>query len=139
MKTIYQTSATVTGGRNGKVSTEDGALALEVRNPKELGGNSAGHTNPEQLFSAGYASCFDSALNMVMSQAKIRPESPSSVKATVGLQQNDQGGFELAVSLAINIPGLETEQAQELVEKAHHVCPYSNATRGNVDVQLSIV
>jgi len=139
MKTIYQTSATVTGGRNGKVSTEDGALALEVRIPKELGGNSAGHTNPEQLFAAGYASCFDSALNMVMSQAKIRPESPSSVKATVGLQQNDQGGFELAVSLAINIPGLETEQAQELVEKAHHVCPYSNATRGNVDVQLSIV
>ncbi|GGH62881.1 Ohr subfamily peroxiredoxin [Filimonas zeae] len=139
MKTLYQTSATVTGGRNGKVTSEDGALELEVRMPKELGGSGAGYTNPEQLFAAGYASCFDSALNLVMQQAKVKPESPSSVKASVALGPNEQGGFVLGVTLAVTIPGIERQQAQELVEKAHQVCPYSNATRGNIDVQLQVV
>lgn len=138
MKTLYETSVTVIGGRNGKVTSEDGVLELEVRMPKELGGTDTGYTNPEQLFAAGYAACFDSALNLVMSQQKVKPESPSTVKAVVGLQPDGKGGFQLAVSLIVTIPGLENQQAKELVEKAHTVCPYSNATRGNIDVQLSV-
>ncbi len=139
MKTLYETGATVTGGRNGKVSSHDGALDIEVRMPKELGGNGTGYTNPEQLFAAGYAACFDSALNLVMSQAKVKPESPSTVKAIVGLQQGENGGFGLAVALDVNIPGVDKAQAEQLVARAHEVCPYSNATRGNVDVKLSVV
>lgn len=138
MKTLYQTTVEVTGGRNGKIKSEDGILELEVRMPKELGGI-PGYTNPEQLFAAGYAACFDSALNLVMGQEKVKPVAPSVVKATVGLHSNDAGGFGLQVALAVSIPGIEKELAQKLVEKAHAVCPYSNATRGNIDVQLSIV
>ena|SRR6516225_8002140 len=139
MKTLYQTSATVTGGRNGKVTSEDGILELEVRMPKELGGSQQGFTNPEQLFAAGYASCFDSALNHVITQRKIKPESSSSVKATVGLYPDGNGGFKLSVALAVTIPGIENSLAKELVEKAHEVCPYSNAVRGNIDVKLDIL
>ena len=139
MKTLYQTSATVTGGRNGKVTSEDGVLELEVRMPKELGGSQFGYTNPEQLFAAGYASCFDSALNLVMSQGMVKPAEPSTVKATVSLKPDGKGGFQLGVSLQVHIPGIAIEKAQELVDKAHTVCPYSNATRGNIDVQLEII
>jgi len=138
MNTLYETTVEVTGGRNGKIRSEDGILELEVRTPKELGGV-GGHTNPEQLFAAGYAACFDSALNLVMSQEKVKPSAPSLVKAIVGLNQNGQGGYGLSVALAVTIPGVSQEQAQQLVEKTHMVCPYSNATRGNVDVQLQVV
>ncbi|HEY0299620.1 MAG TPA: organic hydroperoxide resistance protein [Arachidicoccus sp.] len=138
MKTLYQTSVTVVGGRNGKVKSENGVLELEVRMPKELGGVD-GYTNPEQLFAAGYAACFDSALNLVMQKSDVKPESPSSVTATVGLSSNGSGGFQLSVSLAVHIPGVDSEKALELTKKAHEVCPYSNATRGNIDVQLSVV
>ena len=138
MKTLYQTTVAVTGGRNGKVTSEDGILDLEVRTPKELGGVS-GYTNPEQLFAAGYAACFDSALNLIMNQAKVKPEQPSTVKATVGLGSNGDGGYGLAVTLAVTIPGIDKEQAQQLVEKAHTVCPYSNATRGNIEVTLQVL
>ncbi|WP_158798850.1 organic hydroperoxide resistance protein [Pedobacter sp. L105] len=138
MKTMYQTTVDVTGGRNGQIKSEDGVLELEVRMPKELGGVE-GYTNPEQLFAAGYAACFDSALNLVMKQEKVTPEAPSVVKATVGLHSNDAGGFGLEVALAVQIPGIEKELAHKLVEKAHQVCPYSNATRGNIDVQLSVI
>lgn len=139
MKTLYETSATVTGGRNGKITSENGALELEVRMPKELGGSEQGYTNPEQLFAAGYAACFDSALNLVMGQAKVKPEEPSTVKANVALHSNGQGGFVLGVSLQVHIPGVETAQAHQLVEKAHTICPYSNATRGNIDVKLEVI
>ena len=139
MKTLYKTSATVTGGRNGKVKSEDGALELEVRMPKELGGTELGYTNPEQLFAAGYAACFDSALNLVMGQEKVKPEAPSTVKASVALLPNDKGGFKLGVELAVTIPGIEKSKALELVEKAHEVCPYSNATRGNIEVTLEVI
>jgi len=138
MKALYQTTVEVTGGRNGKVKSENGILELEVRMPKELGGVD-GYTNPEQLFAAGYASCFDSALNLIMNQEKVKPEAPSIVKATVGLHTNNAGGFALDVALSVHIPGLPEEQAQELVAKAHQICPYSNATRGNIDVQLAVV
>ena len=139
MKTLYQTSVTVTGGRNGSVKSEDGILELEVRMPKELGGTQQGYTNPEQLFAAGYASCFDSALNLVMGQGKVKPESPSTVKATVSLHPDEKGGFKLGVSLSVHIPGIENDLAHELVAKAHTICPYSNATRGNIDVQLEVI
>jgi Ohr subfamily peroxiredoxin len=138
MNALYQTTVEVTGGRNGKVKSDDGILELEVRTPKELGG-AGGHTNPEQLFAAGYAACFDSALNLVMNKAKVKPQAPSTVKATVGLASNGKEGFELAVTLAVTIPGIEKEQALQLVEKAHTVCPYSNATRGNIQVELQVV
>ncbi|MBE9583481.1 organic hydroperoxide resistance protein [Mucilaginibacter sp. JRF] len=138
MKTLYETSATAVGGRNGKVTSEDGVLELEVRMPKELGGNGAGYTNPEQLFASGYAACFDSALNLVLGQAKIKPESATSVKATVGIGQIEGGAFQLEVKLTVTIPGIEKEQALQLVERAHQVCPYSNATRGNIDVELEV-
>lgn len=137
MKTLYQTSATVTGGRNGHVKSHDGLLDVQVRIPKEMGGQ-GGATNPEQLFAAGYAACFDSALNLVMSQEKIKPESSSEVTATVGIGTNNDGGYQLTVKLTANIPGVEKEKAQELIEKAHAVCPYSNATRGNIEVELEI-
>ena len=139
MTALYQTSATVTGGRNGKVTSENGILELEVRLPKELGGSQSGYTNPEQLFAAGYASCFDSALNLVMGKEKVTPQSPSTVKASVSLLPDGKGGFQLGVSLSVHIPGIENAQAYELVEKAHQICPYSNATRGNIDVQLEVI
>jgi osmotically inducible protein OsmC len=138
MKSLYQTTVEVTGGRNGKIKSEDGILELEVRMPKELGGID-GYTNPEQLFAAGYASCFDSALNLIMNQEKVKPEAPSIVKATVGLHSNGTGGFALDVALNVHIPGLDQDLARQLVDKAHQICPYSNATRGNIDVQLTIV
>ncbi|QRR00715.1 organic hydroperoxide resistance protein [Dyadobacter sandarakinus] len=138
MGALYQTTVAVTGGRNGKVKSEDGILELEVRTPKELGG-AGGHTNPEQLFAAGYAACFDSALNLVMGQAKVKPTEPSQVKATVGLVSNGQGGYRLDVALEISLPGIDKEQARQLVEKTHTVCPYSNAIHGNVDVALNVV
>jgi lipoyl-dependent peroxiredoxin len=138
MKSLYQTTVEVTGGRNGKVKSEDGVLELEVRLPKELGGRE-GYTNPEQLFAAGYAACFDSALNLVMHREKVKPEAPSTIKATVALKPNGEGGYVLGVDLAVTIPGIERGKAQELVDKAHVVCPYSNATRGNIDVQLEVI
>jgi len=138
MKALYETTVEVTGGRNGKVKSENGILELEVRMPKELGGVD-GYTNPEQLFAAGYASCFDSALNLIMGKEKVNPASPSIVKATVGLNPNGAGGFALSVALAVEIPGIAKDLAKELVDKAHMICPYSNATRGNIDVQLTII
>jgi lipoyl-dependent peroxiredoxin len=138
METIYQTTVEVTGGRNGKVKSEDGILELEVRVPKEMGGVS-GYTNPEQLFAAGYAACFDSALNLVMNQAKVKPDEPTSVKATVGMGANGAGGYGLAVTLAVTIPGVDKLQATQLVEKAHSVCPYSNAVKGNIEVDLQVI
>lgn len=137
MKTIYETAVSVTGGRNGKVKSEDGILELEVRMPKELGGVD-GYTNPEQLFAAGYAACFDSALNLVIKKNKVAISGESTVTAKVGLATNSSGGFALQVALTVHIPGLEHDQALELVEQAHQVCPYSNATRNNIDVQLNI-
>lgn len=136
MKTIYQTSATAKGGRNGHVKSNDGILDLQVRIPKEMGGT-GGQTNPEQLFAAGYAACFDSALNLVMRQEKI--SAATEVTATVGIGQNEAGAFQLSVKLTVSVPDVAKDKAEELVEKAHQVCPYSNATRGNVAVQLEVI
>lgn len=137
MKTLYTTSVIATGGRNGHVKSENGILDLEVKMPKALGGANDDYTNPEMLFAAGYAACFDSALNMVIKMAKIKT-GETSVTANVSIGQLETNGFGLAVVLEVNIPNTELEIAQDLVQKAHVVCPYSNATRGNINVEINV-
>ncbi|WP_445680485.1 organic hydroperoxide resistance protein [Radicibacter daui] len=139
MKVLYQTSSTATGGRDGSVRSEDGELALKLTVPKELGGPGGGGHNPEQLFSAGYSACFLGAMRFVAGQEKITVPADATVKATVGIGANDKGpGFAITVALEVTIPGMDRATAEKLVATAHTVCPYSNATRGNVDVQLSV-
>lgn len=137
MKTLYTTNVTAKGGRNGHVKSENGVLDLEVRMPKALGGSNDDFTNPEMLFAAGYSACFDSALNLVISKSKIQT-GETSVEAKVSIGQIENGGFGLAAELAVNIPGVTLEEAQSLTEKAHEICPYSNATRNNMEVKLSV-
>lgn len=137
MKTLYTIGATATGGRNGRVSSENGIIDLEVRYPKGLGGANDDYANPEMLFAAGYSACFDSALNLVIKSEKIKT-GETTVTAKVGIGQIENGGFGLEVELHANIPGVSLEEARELIEKSHHVCPYSNATRGNIEVKLTV-
>jgi len=136
IKALYTAAATAKGGRNGNVTSSDGVLNLEVRMPKELGGAGGAYTNPEQLFAAGYSACFDSALNLVIKNAKLNI-TDTAVRAHVSIGANEAGGFGLAITLDVNIPGVEKTEAALLVEKAHQICPYSNATRGNVEVTLT--
>lgn len=137
MSTLYTAEALVTGeGRDGKGRTSDGQLDLELAIPKEMGGSGNG-TNPEQLFAIGYAACFHSALRMVGRQEKA-DITDSAVGAKVSLKSVDNGGFGLAVELEITLPNLDHDTALQLTQRAHQVCPYSNATRGNVDVRLTV-
>jgi Ohr subfamily peroxiredoxin len=138
MKTLYEAKASATGGRNGHVVSSDGILDLQLAIPKGLGGPGGDKTNPEQLFAAGYAACFDSALNFIASQQKVHLTG-TRVDATVGIGQREAGGFGLAVQLAVTIPDVPREQAQALLEAAHSACPYSNAIRGNVTVDLKLI
>ena len=137
MKTLYTTSVTAQGGRDGHVKSENGILEMDVRTPKALGGASDDFANPEMLFAAGYSACFDSALNLVIKKSKIET-GETTVKAKVSIGQIENGGFGLAVELDVNVPGVSLEEAQSLVEQAHQVCPYSNATRNNIEVQLAV-
>jgi Ohr subfamily peroxiredoxin len=137
MKTLYTIKATATGGRNGHVKSENGIVSLEVRHPKALGGVNDDFANPEMLFAAGYSACFDSALNLVIKKEKIQTGT-TTVTANVSIGQNDTGGFSLEAELHATIPGVTIEVAQSLIEKAHQVCPYSNATRGNMPVKLTV-
>ena len=138
MKLLYETEAVATGeGRNGRSRSSDGVLDVELAMPKEMGGPGGSATNPEQLFAAGYAACFHSALQVVARRERLALDD-SSVAARVGLQANANRGFELSVALQVDLPGVEPAIAEELVVKAHAVCPYSNATRGNVDVELAV-
>ncbi|OZD53292.1 organic hydroperoxide resistance protein [Rhodococcus sp. 06-1477-1B] len=137
MKTIYTAEALATGeGRNGHARTSDGRLDLDLAILEAMGGSGNG-TNPEQLFAAGYAACFHSALQMVARQDKA-DVTDSAVGARVDIGPNDQGGFQLAVTLEVTLPNLSRENAQALADKAHQVCPYSNATRGNIDVTVTV-
>jgi osmotically inducible protein OsmC len=137
MQTLYTAVATATGdGRSGHTRTDDGLLDVDLATPPELGGR-GGATNPEQLFAAGYAACFHSALRLVSRQRKVRLDD-TSITARVGIGPNDAGGFGLSVALVAELPGVEDDLAHELVEAAHTVCPYSNATRGNIDVTLEV-
>jgi Ohr subfamily peroxiredoxin len=135
---LYTAHASATGGRNGHIKSSDGVLDLEVRMPKELGGSGGAYTNPEQLFAAGYAACFDSALNLVIRTQKVTAGT-TQVNAEVNLGKNNNGGYGLSVKLQVAIPDVEPKLAQELLEKAHQVCPYSNATRGNIEVELALI
>ncbi|MGG3466049.1 organic hydroperoxide resistance protein [Neobacillus pocheonensis] len=135
MEALYTAKATAEGGRLGKVTSSDGTLDLTLSMPKSLGGQGKENaTNPEQLFAAGYAACFDSALNLVARQARKRIE--SKVTAEVSIGKDTEGGFKLAAVLNVAIGGISIEEAKELVKKAHDVCPYSKATKGNIEVEL---
>ncbi|MFJ8642201.1 organic hydroperoxide resistance protein [Streptomyces sp. NPDC093610] len=132
----YTAVATAENGRDGRVSTDDGKLDVVVNPPKEMGGSGAG-TNPEQLFAAGYSACFQGALGVVARQEKA-DISGSTVTASVSIGKTGAGGFGLEVAISASIPNVDPATAQALVEKAHQVCPYSNATRGNIKVELSV-
>jgi lipoyl-dependent peroxiredoxin len=138
MNVLYKTSATANSGRDGRAVSADGILDVQLGLPKELGGDGRAATNPEQLFAAGYAACFLSAIKFVAGQQKKVIGSDATVTAEVGIGQIATG-FALEVTLKINLPGVNAETAQALVDKAHTVCPYSNATRGNIDVRLQLV
>jgi len=135
----YRTKASATGGRDGRAATEDGAFQVSLSTPKELGGGGAQGNNPEQLFAAGYAACFLGAMKFVASQDKQKVPDDAKVMANVGIGPRSEGGFGLEIALDISVPGLPRDQAQALVQKAHQVCPYSNATRNNIDVKLNVV
>ena len=138
MDILYTATAHATGdGRNGHATSDDGILDVDLRTPKELGGP-GGATNPEQLFAAGYAACFHSALKVVAGRDKL-DVTGTEVSASVGLGMTETGGFGLAVELDVVVPALDRATAEALVAKAHEVCPYSNATRGNVEVTLTVV
>ncbi|WP_190821466.1 organic hydroperoxide resistance protein [Saccharopolyspora pogona] len=138
MTVLYTAEATATGaGRDGRTRSSDGVLDLDLAVPKELGGPGGAATNPEQLFAAGYAACFHSALQLVARRAKVGI-TDSSVTAQVGIGRNGDGGFGLSVGLVVDLPGVPREQAQELVNAADEVCPYSNAIRGNVEIELRV-
>ena len=137
MDVLYTAEALSTGaGRDGRVASSDGSFELDMAVPKEMGGSGAG-ANPEQLFAAGYAACFHSALQAVARSQKVQIED-SSVGGRVQIGPNGEGGFQLAVLLEVVLPGLEHDQAQALADAAHQVCPYSNATRGNIEVTITV-
>ena len=135
---LYRTSARATGGRDGHAATLDGSFDVNLATPKELGGAGGAGNNPEQLFAAGYAACFIGAMKFVASQGGPKVPADTAVTATVGIGPRSAGGFGLDVALEVSLPGLDKAAAEALVAKAHEVCPYSNATRGNIDVKLSV-
>lgn len=139
MSILYRTEATATGGRTGRAATADGAFAVDLVTPKELGGPGGAGNNPEQLFASGYAACFLGALKFVAGQRKVTLAEDSRVTAAVGIGPRDDGqGFGLDVALTIALPGLDPAQARELVDQAHIVCPYSHATRNGLEVRLTL-
>jgi Ohr subfamily peroxiredoxin len=139
MAALYTAEATAIGdGRNGEVHSADGVIDEKLAIPKEMGGPGGLHTNPEQLFAAGYAACFHSALRLVAGTSKVELGEDTEINTRVGLSRNESGkGFQLSVEIVAKLPGLEQGQADELVAQAHQVCPYSNATRGNIAVDIS--
>ncbi len=138
MKVLYTTKATATGGRDGKAESDDGLLSVNLAAPKELGGQ-GGATNPEQLFAAGYSACFIGAIKFVGNRDKIAVPKDVSVTAKVAIGARDDGeGFGLSVDFTVSLPGLDKAVAEDLVARAHKVCPYSHATKGNIPVTTSI-
>ena len=135
---VYRAYAEATGGRDGRAISSDGVLNVELTTPKELGGAGGQGTNPEQLFAAGYSACFIGAMKFVAGRDKLPMPADTSVEGVVGIGQIPQG-FGIEVELRISLPGMNDEQAEQLIERAHQVCPYSNATRGNIDVTLTRV
>ncbi|SAK38946.1 OsmC family protein [Caballeronia glebae] len=139
MSILYKATATSTGGRDGRAISSDEQLNVKLSAPKELGGSGAAGTNPEQLFAAGYSACFLSAMKFVAGQQKFAVPADTTVTADVGVGPIDAGGFKLDIELRVSLPGLDATEAQSLVDAAHKVCPYSNATRNNVDVRVKVI
>src|SRR6476469_6334760 len=138
-KIVYTAHATATGGRDGSAKSDDGKLSVKLNPPKEMGGNGDG-TNPEQLFAAGYSACFLGAMKFVAGTKKVSLPADTSINADVhfGPRAGGAKGFSVDVAMAISIPGMERAAAEALIHEAHEVCPYSNATRGNIDVTLTL-
>jgi lipoyl-dependent peroxiredoxin len=140
MKVLYRTEATAKGGRTGTASTADGAFSVKLVTPKELGGPGGEGNNPEQLFAAGYSACFLGAMKAVAGKKKVTLPEDTTVTAKVGIGPRDDGeGFGLDVALDISLPGMDREAAQAIMDAAHIVCPYSNATRNGIDVRLTLL
>ena len=137
MKTMYTASATTSGARDGHVQSSDGVLDLELSSPRGMGGKGGSGTNPEQLFAAGYSACFEGALRWVAGQQN-KDVGNVSITANVDIGKIEDGGFGLAVELVGHLPDLPREEAESLMEEAHQACPYSKATRGNIDVKLTV-
>ena len=137
-KVLYTAHATATGGRDGRAVSSDGALDVRLATPRELGGGGGEGTNPEQLFAAGYSACFLGALKAVAGREKVALPDDTRIDGSVGIAKIP-AGFGIEVELRISLPGMPREQAESLVQAAHQVCPYSNATRGNIDVTLTVV
>jgi osmotically inducible protein OsmC len=135
---LYTAHATANGGRDGRARSSDGALDVKLTTPRELGGAGGDGTNPEQLFAAGYSACFIGALKYVAAQEKIALPADTRIDGEVGIGPIATG-FGIQAALTVTIPGMDRAQAVALVQKAHVVCPYSNATRGNIDVTLTVV
>ncbi|WP_187969078.1 organic hydroperoxide resistance protein [Aquibium microcysteis] len=138
-KVVYSTSATATGGRDGRATTADGALDVRLVVPKELGGPGGEGANPEQLFAAGYSACFLGALKFYAGQKKVKVPEDAKVTVTVGIGPREDAGFGLDVKIAVELPGIERSVAEDLVAGAHHVCPYSHATKGALSITPSVV
>ncbi|MHC2993473.1 organic hydroperoxide resistance protein, partial [Pontibacter sp. HJ8] len=138
MEKLYTAEVTATGGRRGHVISSDGVIDMPLSLPEGLGGEK-GKSNPEQLFAAGYAACFQSALLVVAGKHHIRLNPESTVKAHVDLLKDENGGYGLGVKLEVELKGLDKEKAKQMVDEAHEICPYSVGTRGNIDVQLEVV
>ncbi len=138
MKTLYKGIATTTGGREGYVRSDDGILDLDLSMPKSMGGKGERHTNPEQLFAAGYSACYGTALQEVAAKHKVEL-GDFSVTANVELLKSEEGELDLSVVLDAYIPGVDLETGEKLVNEAHEICPYSRATRDNIDVTLNLL
>jgi len=137
-KIAYRATASAEGGREGRAKSSDGALDIQLSTPRELGGAGGPGTNPEQLFAAGYSACFLGALKFVAGREKVALPADTRITGLVGIGPIPTG-FGIEVELQISLPGLDADQANKLIEQAHVVCPYSNATRGNIDVTLKLV
>ena len=136
---IYKTNATATGGRDGRARTEDGTVDVNLVVPKEMGGPGGEGANPEKLFAAGYSACFLGAMKAVSGKQGVSVPADATVTATIGFGPRSEGGYGITADLAIDLPGVDRADAERLVQAAHAVCPYSNATRNNVDVGLTVV
>jgi osmotically inducible protein OsmC len=136
-KVVYRAHAKATGGRDGRAVSSDGVLDIKLSVPKDMGGSGGEGTNPEQLFAAGYSACFLGALKAVAAKEKVKIPADAQIEGAVGIGPVPTG-YAIEVQLDISLPGLERSVAEDLVKKAHIVCPYSNATRGNIDVTLNI-
>lgn len=136
---IYKTSATATGGRDGAARSDDGSVDVKLIVPKEMGGPGGVGANPEKLFAAGYSACFLGAMKAVSGKEGVKVPADATVTATIGFGPRSEGGYGITADLSVTLPGIEREAGERLMQAAHAVCPYSNATRGNVDVGLTLV